>query len=94
MAKYVGRGALALIRSALGESAPEPDVQRAHRFFIEYYGAHMLDKTTLYPGVREALELRWAPVALRLQLGSARATSLVIRNKCTGRQQQQPSKAS
>lgn len=56
VAKYVGRGALALVRSALGESAPEADVERAHTFFIKYYGEHMLDKTVLYDGVREALD--------------------------------------
>lgn len=56
VAKYVGRGALALIRSALGETAPESDVEKAHRFFIDYYGAHMLDKTVLYDGVREAID--------------------------------------
>lgn len=56
VAKYVGRGALALVRSALGESAPEADVQRAHTFFIQYYGEHMLDKTVLYDGVRESLD--------------------------------------
>jgi phosphoglycolate phosphatase len=56
VAKYVGRGALALVRSALGETAPEADVERAHTFFIRYYGEHMLDKTVLYDGVREALD--------------------------------------
>jgi phosphoglycolate phosphatase len=56
VARYVGRGALALIRSALGPAAPEADVEKAHDFFIRYYGEHMLDKTTLYEGVREALD--------------------------------------
>lgn len=56
VAKYVGRGALALVRSALGESAPQAEVERAHAFFIKHYGEHMLDKTVLYPGVREALD--------------------------------------
>jgi phosphoglycolate phosphatase len=56
VAKYVGRGALALVRSALGESSPEADVERAHTFFIRYYGEHMLDKTVLYDGVRESLD--------------------------------------
>jgi phosphoglycolate phosphatase len=40
----------------LGETAPEADVERAHTFFIRYYGEHMLDKTVLYDGVREALD--------------------------------------
>ena len=57
VARYVGRGAMALIQSALGDSAPAADVQKAHEFFIQYYGEHMLDKTALYPGVRESLDV-------------------------------------
>ena len=57
VARYVGRGAMALIQSALGESAPASAVQKAHEFFIQYYGEHMLDKTVLYHGVREALDV-------------------------------------
>lgn len=56
VARYVGRGAQALIRSALGDQAPQSDVDKAHDFFIRYYGEHMLDKTVLYDGVREALD--------------------------------------
>ncbi|MFN0102892.1 MAG: HAD family hydrolase [Bryobacteraceae bacterium] len=56
VARHVGRGAMALIQSALGDSAPAAEVQKAHEFFIQYYGEHMLDKTVLYPGVREALD--------------------------------------
>jgi phosphoglycolate phosphatase len=56
VARYVGRGSVALIRSALGESPPQGDVDKAHEFFIRYYGEHMLDKTVLYPGVRETLD--------------------------------------
>ena len=57
VARYVGRGAMALIQSALGDSAPAADVQKAHQFFIQYYGEHMLDKTALYPDVRESLDV-------------------------------------
>lgn len=53
---YVGNGAPVLIRRALGEQATEAEVQEALEFFLEYYGAHDLDFTTLYPGVREALD--------------------------------------
>lgn len=56
VARYVGRGAMALIQSALGDSAPADEVKKAHEFFIGYYGEHMLDKTVLYDGVREALD--------------------------------------
>jgi phosphoglycolate phosphatase len=53
---YVGNGAPVLIRRALGERASEPEFARALEFFLAYYGDHDLDHTTLYPGVREALD--------------------------------------
>jgi phosphoglycolate phosphatase len=53
---YVGNGAPVLIRRALGEQATEGEVQEALEFFLEYYREHYLDYTTLYPGVREALD--------------------------------------
>ncbi|HMD70314.1 MAG TPA: HAD-IIIA family hydrolase [Bryobacteraceae bacterium] len=53
---YVGNGAPLLMRRALGEQASETEVEEALEFFLEYYREHVLDCTTLYPGVREALE--------------------------------------
>ena len=53
---YVGNGAPVLIRRALGPEASDDDVQRALEFFIRYYGQHCLDNTSLYPGVKEALD--------------------------------------
>ena len=53
---YVGNGAPVLIRRALGEQATEAEVQEALEFFLEYYREHVLDFTTLYPGVRESLD--------------------------------------
>ena len=53
---YVGNGAPVLIRRALGPEASQVDVDRALQFFLAYYREHMLDHTTLYPGVREALD--------------------------------------
>jgi len=53
---YVGNGAPALIRRAMGAQATELQVQEALEFFLEYYREHYLDFTTLYPGVREALD--------------------------------------
>jgi phosphoglycolate phosphatase len=53
---YVGNGAPVLIRRAMGAHATEPQVQEALEFFLEYYREHYLDFTTLYPGVREALD--------------------------------------
>jgi phosphoglycolate phosphatase len=52
---YVGNGAPALVRRALGERTAEPEAQEALEFFLEHYREHALDNTTLYPGVREAV---------------------------------------
>ena len=53
---YVGNGVAALVHRALGPGAFEEQVKHAQEFFLDYYRAHMLDNTVLYPGVREALE--------------------------------------
>ena len=53
---YVGNGAPVLIRRALGDQATETEVQEALEFFLEYYRDHCLDYTTLYPGVKSALD--------------------------------------
>jgi phosphoglycolate phosphatase len=52
---YVGNGAPLLMRRALGEAATETEVEEALEFFLEYYREHVLDCTTLYPGVGESL---------------------------------------
>jgi len=56
VATYVGSGAPVLMRRALGPDSSEADVQRALRYFLDYYREHMLDNTYIYPGVREALD--------------------------------------
>lgn len=71
IASYVGNGAPTLIRRSLGEAANEAAVQQALEFFLDYYRAHKLDYTTLYPGVRECLEA----------LESAGARTAVLTNK-------------
>jgi phosphoglycolate phosphatase len=53
---YVGNGAPVLVRRALGEQATAAELEKALAFFLEYYGAHLLDYTRLYPGVRESLD--------------------------------------
>ncbi len=53
---YVGNGAPVLVRRSLGDQATEAELQQGLAFFMEYYGAHDLDYTTLYPGVRESLD--------------------------------------
>jgi phosphoglycolate phosphatase len=52
---YIGNGAPVLIRRAFPD-ASEPELADALRYFLDYYREHMLDATTLYPGVREALD--------------------------------------
>ena len=53
---YVGNGAPMLIRRALGPEASDEQAERSLLYFYAYYREHMLDNTTLYPGVREALD--------------------------------------
>jgi len=53
---YIGDGATMLIRRAMGEGLGESDVQRALEIFLAHYREHLLDNTTLYPGVAEALD--------------------------------------
>ena len=55
VASYVGNGAPTLIRRML-PGASEETLERALHHFLEYYREHMLEATTLYPGVREALD--------------------------------------
>jgi phosphoglycolate phosphatase len=55
ISSYVGNGAPMLVRRALPDF-PEQELPHALRFFLDYYREHMLDSTTLYPGVREALD--------------------------------------
>lgn len=55
ISSYVGDGAPTLIKRALPD-ASEAQLEEALRYFLAYYREHMLDATTLYPGVREALD--------------------------------------
>ncbi len=64
VASYVGNGAPVLIRRAF-PNASEAELPRLLRYFLDYYREHMLDATTLYPGVREALDrLHAADIAM------------------------------
>jgi phosphoglycolate phosphatase len=56
VASYVGSGAPVLISRALGGQADAELLQRALKYFLEYYEEHKLDYTRTYPGVRETLE--------------------------------------
>jgi len=62
---YVGQGAPSLIARALGAGATDEECLRALEYFIQYYSAHKLDNTVLYPGVRETLDaLSGIPMAV------------------------------
>lgn len=56
VASYVGDGAPMLVRRALGDPDDEQFVRSAVEYFMRYYREHLLDHTTVYPGVRETLQ--------------------------------------
>jgi phosphoglycolate phosphatase len=51
----VGRGVEHLLKQSLPEEAPAHFAE-VLRVFLAYYEAHLLERTVLYPGVREVLE--------------------------------------
>lgn len=53
---YVGNGAPALVRRALGTDATEAILAEGLAFFLKFYRGHALEHTRLYPGIREAVE--------------------------------------
>jgi phosphoglycolate phosphatase len=55
VASYVGDGAPMLIRRALGDPDDPSLLDRALKYFLEYYREHKLDYTHLYEGISEAL---------------------------------------
>jgi phosphoglycolate phosphatase len=55
IASFIGQGVVVLVSRALGADATPDDVERAKDIFLRHYREHMLDHTTPYPGVREAL---------------------------------------
>ena len=52
---YVGNGAAALVRRAMGPGTPEPVIEHALKKFLSFYRTHALEHTHLYPGMREAV---------------------------------------
>src|ERR1035437_5859266 len=56
VSSYVGHGVTLLVRRSLGSQATDENVEKGLAFFLDYYRQHMLDNTTPYPGVSEALE--------------------------------------
>ena len=55
VSSYVGSGAPVLIRRVFPD-ATAAEQEQLLKYFLDYYREHMLDATTLYPGVREALD--------------------------------------
>ena len=55
IATYVGDGAPALVRRALGDSSDEGLFRSALEYFLGYYRIHKLDHTVVYAGIPEAL---------------------------------------
>src|ERR1700745_1859190 len=55
IATYVGDGAPALVRRALGDAADEQLFKAALEYFLGYYRLHKLDHTTVYEGIPELL---------------------------------------
>lgn len=56
IASYVGGGVPLLMKRALGDGGSEEEIEKGIVHFLDYYRAHMLDNTVLYPGVRECLD--------------------------------------
>ena len=55
IASYVGDGAPALVRRALGGTDDEALLRVALEYFLGYYRIHKLDHTTVYEGIPETL---------------------------------------
>jgi phosphoglycolate phosphatase len=55
IASYVGDGAPALVRRALGDADDEALLRGALEYFLGYYRLHKLDHTTVYEGIPEVL---------------------------------------
>jgi phosphoglycolate phosphatase len=55
IASYVGDGAPALVRRALGNTGDEALQRTALEYFLGYYRIHKLDHTTVYAGIPETL---------------------------------------
>lgn len=53
--RFVGQGLHDLIRRCL-QTEDQRLVEQGTRLFERYYAAHLIDHSTLYPGVRETLE--------------------------------------
>ena len=78
IATYIGDGAVKLVGRALGEPVEPVLLDAAVAYFLDYYRAHKLDNTYVYPGVFSSLD------SLRFdEAGNERAMA-VLTNKPIG----------
>src|SRR5450755_2684432 len=75
IASYVGDGAPALVRRALGNTGDEALQRTALEYFLGYYRIHKLDHTTVYEGIPETL------AALTGASNGARRLMAILSNK-------------
>ena len=74
----VGRGVEYLIKHALLEKSPE-DFQQVMHVFLGHYERHLLDRTVLYPGVRDVLDYFCAKRKVVVSNKMYRLTLAVVR---------------
>ncbi len=55
IASYIGNGVNNLLYKTIPDISKE-QMETARSYFKDHYAAHVLDETTLYPGVKETLE--------------------------------------
>jgi phosphoglycolate phosphatase len=72
--RFIGNGAPVLLRRVLGGEAPEDQVEKGLRLFLEHYAGHCLDRSALYPQVGATVE----------KLAASGKKLAVLSNKPTG----------
>jgi phosphoglycolate phosphatase len=75
IASYVGDGAPALVRRAVGDTDDEALFRAAMEYFLGYYRIHKLDHTTVYEGMAETL------ASLAVPSNGVRRLMAVLSNK-------------
>jgi phosphoglycolate phosphatase len=75
IASYVGDGAPALVRRAVGDTDDEALFRAALEYFLGYYRIHKLDHTTVYAGMAETL------ASLAVPSNGVRRQMAVLSNK-------------
>jgi phosphoglycolate phosphatase len=80
IASYVGDGAPALVRRALGDTDDEALFRGALEYFLAYYRLHKLDHTTVYEGIPEVLA-GLAGLSNEIQSNGVQRQMAVLSNK-------------